>query len=351
MDRHGPSNVAILGGLLVGGGYILSAGIHLTPLPLVSLTLSYGFVVGLGLGFAYNPPIPTAIRWFPDRMGAASGFVVMGFGLSALFTAPLADFLVVGYGISTTFLILGILYLGVLVALGSTLAFPPEDRSVREEVRERSRTWSPLAEVDSRGMIRTPAFWSAWILYALGTAGGFMIIGKAKPIAEEIGLVTGPLAVAAVQVLSVSNSLGRPLFGRLADTYGPQGTLIVMYSVLTGAMFLLALSTSYVPLYAGIAITGMVFGGFLAVMPALVTRFFGTKHLGANYGILFTGYGLGAFLALFSIGPIRDAYGTYAPAFYVGFVMGLAGLILALQVRPPKPIASRTTNEEKATGG
>src|SRR3990172_4246827 len=92
VDRHGPRKVAMLGGLLVGGGYALSSLMDDTPWPMVTLTVTYGVIVGLGLGFAYNPPIPTAVRWFPVRTGLASGVVVMGFGLSALFTAPLADF-------------------------------------------------------------------------------------------------------------------------------------------------------------------------------------------------------------------------------------------------------------------
>jgi len=346
VDRHGPRKVAVLGGILVGTGYLLSAGVHLTPWPMAGLTLTYGVVVGLGLGFAYNPPIPTAVRWFPDRKGLASGLVVMGFGLSALFMAPLADALIAAYGVPATFLLLGVLFLAVLVSAGALLAFPPADWKAPEAKATSRRTWSPQAEVDSRTMVRSPTFWIAWALYVLGTAGGFMVIGKAKPIAEEIGLATGLLAIAAVQVLAVFNSLGRPVFGRAADVFGPRRTLLMMNLVLLGAMALLAASAGFggsalVPLYSGIALTGMVFGGFLAAMPALATYYFGAKHLGSNYGLLFTGYGLGAIVALFAIGPLRMAFGTYLPAFYVGILLSLLGLVLSLQVRPPRPAAAR----------
>ena len=341
VDRFGPRRVAFLGGVLVGGGYLLSSAAHPTPWPLVALTLTYGGIVGLGIGFAYNPVISTAVRWFPDRRGLASGVVVMGFGLSALFTAPLAEYLLTAHGVPTTFLVLGLTFLAVLVPLGSLLAFPPRDWTPPVLSKPSARTWTSLAEVETRTMLRQPAFWSSWLLYALGTAGGFMIIGKAKPIAEEVGLVAGPLAVAAVQVLAAFNSLGRPLFGRAADVVGPRRALVVMYVVLLGGMVLLAAADSIVLLYTGIALVGAVFGGFLAVMPALATFFFGTKHLGTNYGVLFTGYGTGALVALFLIGPVRDAFGTYVPAFYLGIVLSLVGLVLALQVRPPRPVAVR----------
>ena len=346
VDRHGPRKVAILGGLLVGSGYILSSFLDRVPWPIEYLTLTYGVIVGLGIGFAYNPPIPTAVRWFPDRKGLASGVVVMGFGLSPLVTAPLIEYLIPAYGVSSTFTILGALFLTVLVALGAFLRSPAADWRAPAEAKAAKRTWTPLADVDTKQMIRMPMFWACWLLYVLGTAGGFMVIGKAKPIAQEVGLVTDMvLATAAIQILAVFNSAGRPLFGRIADTHGPKSALLLMYGVLLGAMALLSLTASVVPLYLGIGITGMVFGGFLAVMPALTTYFFGAKNLGSNYGFMFTGYGSGAIVALFAIGWLRDLYGTYVPAFWIGIILSIVGLLLSLQVKPPRPTAARVEAE------
>ena len=341
VDRFGPRKIAIVGAILVSAGYMLSALVAVSPWPIPTLVLTYGVVMGIGLGFAYNPPIPTAQRWFPDKKGLATGIVVMGYGLSPLFTAPAAKALIGAYGVSIAFLGLGIVFLVVLLPLGSLLKFPPKDYKAPEAKKPaRRRAWEPLADTERRAMLRTPTFWTAWVVYAVGTAGGFMIIGKAEPIAREVAGV-GDFAIVAVMVLAVFNSIGRPIFGRLADAFSPRHALFAMYAILISAMALLSASAWWVALYAGIAITGMVFGGFLAVMPALTTHYFGTKHLGANYGVMFTGYGSGALVALFAIGPIRGMFGTYVPAFYVGILLSLVGLAVALLVRPPKPAGVR----------
>jgi MFS family permease len=345
VDRRGPRQVAILGGLLLGAGYMLSFLMDRTGYPMETLTITYGIIAGLGIGFAYNPPIAVAVRWYPVRKGLASGLVVMGFGLSALITAPLATWLIGLYGAPTTFLILGVVFLAVVVVLGAFLAFPTGDWQPPTEVVSKAakthRTWKPVEEVPTREMLRRPAFWVAWILYTIGTAGGFMIIGNAKPIAQQVGGVTDAvLATAAVQILAVFNSAGRPLFGRAADVWTPKRALLVMYIILLGTMALLSVSggLGWVPLYIGICLTGMVFGGFLAVMPALSTLTFGAKNQAANYGVLFTGYGLGAIVALFASGFIRDYFGSYVPAFYAGMILSVLGLVLTFAVRPPRPV-------------
>src|SRR5574342_127800 len=98
VDRYGPRKIAIIGAILVSVGYMASALVAVSPWPIPTLILTYGVVMGMGLGFAYNPPIPMAQRWFPDRKGLATGFVVMGYGLSPLFTAPAAKALIALYG-------------------------------------------------------------------------------------------------------------------------------------------------------------------------------------------------------------------------------------------------------------
>jgi OFA family oxalate/formate antiporter-like MFS transporter len=342
LDRHGPRRVAMLGGALFGAGYLLSSLMAVTPWPLVWLTVTYGVVLGLGIGVTYSATLATAVRWYPERKGLASGIVVMGFGLSALLTAPLLGAMIAAYGIPTSFMILGVVFLAGLELLALFLVFPPETPRAAVPAAGAKRAWQPLAEVETRAMLHTRTFWLAWLLYAVGTSAGFMVINKALPIAEEVGQASGALAVAAVQLLAVFNCIGRPLFGRASDRWGPREATELMGVVLLGGLAMVIAAPNIVVLYLGIGLIGSVFGGFLAVMPSLSSYFFGTSKLGLNYGLLFTGYGLGSMVALFTIGPIHDAFGTYLPAFWLALGLAAAALFLSFLLRPPRPAPAFT---------
>ncbi|MEM4488495.1 MAG: hypothetical protein QXK88_06840 [Desulfurococcaceae archaeon] len=52
------------------------------------LVVTYGILTGLGNGFGYISVVTLARKWFPDRVGLATGIVIFGYGGSALFFAP-----------------------------------------------------------------------------------------------------------------------------------------------------------------------------------------------------------------------------------------------------------------------
>ena len=81
--RFGPRLVSLF------GGWFMSLGVLLTYFAIQEsfwlLLFTYGFMFGLGIGIAYIGPISCAMRWLPKWKGIATGIVVSGFGLSALF--------------------------------------------------------------------------------------------------------------------------------------------------------------------------------------------------------------------------------------------------------------------------
>ena len=68
----------------------------------------------------------------------------------------------------------------------------------------------------------------------------------------------------------------------------------------------------------------------------LTAEYFGTKNLGANYGLVFTGYGAGGVLGPMLAGGVWDLLHSYRWAFVSASVGCLLAMLLAMTVRPPQ---------------
>src|SRR3712207_340842 len=123
MGSAGPRIVAMTGGILYGAGIFLAS---FSESSLFILYLTYGLLGGIGIGLGYIVPIATLIKWFPDKRGFITGVAVAGFGAGALVTAPIAKVLTQNMGVFSTFALLGILYLVMVVGAALFMRNPPE---------------------------------------------------------------------------------------------------------------------------------------------------------------------------------------------------------------------------------
>jgi OFA family oxalate/formate antiporter-like MFS transporter len=87
------------------------------------------------------------------------------------------------------------------------------------------------------------------------------------------------------------------------------------------------------------ALIGMCFGSNFALFPSATADFFGTKNVGANYGVVFTAYGVGGLLGptLFAnMLPQKPIFADYTnPILIISALVGVAAL-MALFTKPPE---------------
>ena len=121
IDKLGPRIVMIIGGVIVGLGWMLAK--FSGSITMVMIT--YGIIGGAGVGLVYGGPVSVCTKWFPDKKGLAVGLALLGFGGSAFITAPLAKALIASSGPLNTFLYMGAGFLVVTVILSMFMKFPP----------------------------------------------------------------------------------------------------------------------------------------------------------------------------------------------------------------------------------
>lgn len=114
IEKFGPRMMGTISAILYGSGNLLT-GLAIANHQLWLLYLGYGLLGGLGLGAGYIAPVPTIIKWFPDKRGLATGLAIMGFGFASLLTSPIAQFLMSKQGVVQTFYILGIAYFLIMI--------------------------------------------------------------------------------------------------------------------------------------------------------------------------------------------------------------------------------------------
>lgn len=344
IESWGPRKVGMIGGVVVGLGWIL-ASFATSP---INLAILYGVVAGAGVGIAYGCPITTTARWFPDKRGLAVGLTLAGFGFAAFVTGKVADTLTASMGIFNTFRTLGVVFLILVVALSMFLAFPPAGWCPRGWKPPAAASGAVKAEFSREEMVKTKTFIGLWVCYTIGTLAGLMAIGVAKPAGLEVAGNAGMEAAAAgvlmtnlILPFAFCNAGGRPIFGTLTDKLTPPRTAVLSYIIIIAASLLLYMNPASVSMYTiSFSLLWLCLGGWLAIAPAATASYFGTRDYARNYGLVYTAYGVGAIIGNLMAGAAKDILGGYISVFPYVAALAVLGIVLALVLLKPPAVAS-----------
>jgi OFA family oxalate/formate antiporter-like MFS transporter len=329
--RVGPRAVGVAGGVLYGLGVFLSS---FAGESLVVLYLTYGLVVGVGLGFGYIAPIAALPGWFPDRPGLAYGIAVFGFGAGSAINVPVAGVLISSTGGPLrAFGILGLTYVVLVGGAAFLVRNLPEDPDSQGAVDTAAL---PLAW-DFQGALRTWQWYALWAIFFLNVSAGLAIISDAKAMAASIGGASATLASAFVVMVAVADSTGRLFWPALSDRIGQSTVFLTMFLLQAAAFSLLPLlgAGSFAVFCALSFVALSCYGGGFGTMPALVNAYYGSRDVGTIYASVITASGVAGFGAPLLLALTADATGSYGPALYATAALMLVGAAIPLVLRPP----------------
>lgn len=338
--KFGPRKLAILGGVLFGGGSLLAA-LALRAHSLAWLYLAYGVMGGTGLGLGYVTPVATVAKWFPDRKGLVTGMVIMGFGLGALLMSKvLAPTLVTitGGNLVQVFAWMGLCFILMVPACGLMLRNPPvQDGLSPNRNREgdaSSCSWEILA---------SRQFLLMWAIFFCNIVAGIAIIGFQSPLLQDIlkmrdpGLAVTALSSAGATLIAVSslfNGIGRMFWGGLSDRIGRLQSFRIMLA--SQAVVFLFLSRTDNPwiFAAMICYVLLCYGGGFGTMPAFVLDVYGGVRMPMVYGCMLTAWSAAGIVGPQMTAWLKDHMATRAGSlsFWVGAGFLLIGLGLSFRL-------------------
>jgi MFS family permease len=349
-DKVGPRMTAILGGLLVGAGFIVCS----QTTDYWGWIFGFGVLAGLGFGFGYSAATPPALKWFPPaKTGLIAGIVVAGFGIAPVYLAPASKYLLGTYGLQQTMMILGITFIVIVCSMAMLISNPPADFTTAPNKDEDAKTLAKKTsnELTPSQVLRTGTFYTLWLCFFVGAGAGLMVIGSIAGMAKQS---MGEYAFIAVAVMSIGNASGRVVAGVLSDKLGRANTLVIML-VFQALLMFAAIFVVGGSFTSGLLITllatfiGFNYGSNLSLFPSFAKDLWGVKNYGLNYGALFSAWGVGAFVLVKASSILTAKTDGFTLSFAVAGVMLLVGAMMASSLRPAKePVtASDLLREEE----
>jgi len=343
IDKIGPRFFITMAGLLSGAGWALMGFVR-TPFELYS----YYCLAGVGAAFVYSGSIGSALKWFPDRRGLASGIMAAGFGGGTALFIPAIAALIKHRSYHAAFLWTGILQGVCILIAAQFLRHPgPELAGTAPKGAANPRVRRNTEQFTTPEMLRTPHFYMLYAMFVAMATGGLLVTAQAGPVAAAWKLSVGALT-AAVALSPLANGASRIFWGWLSDRTGREQAMSVAFLLQGGCLFAMLtlgrMSGTWFTIT--LILTFFTWGEVFSLFPSTLGDYFGSRNATSNYSFLYTAKGVASIIAGGLAALLFEKFGSWSAAFYGSAVLALvSGLMAVALKRLPLPCKRATMTE------
>jgi OFA family oxalate/formate antiporter-like MFS transporter len=309
-------------GLFLGSGIIgdISSPV-VSWLSFSILAIGYGAIGGIGLGTGYVTSVSTVAGWFPDKKGFATGMIVMGFGIGALFMSKIfAPFSMklASNNVAVAFLLIAGVF-AVIMAIACRYIYSPHATAgLLHHKPSEADNYEPRLHQRIR----------LWLICFTYSLAGLGIISLLSPLMQDVsraakpGLSATELAAAGatlIAIASIGNSLGRLFWAWASDVIGRVNVFMILLG--SGGIAYLILPNVASPILFSILICYVIasYGGGFGTIPSLISDLYGAKRMSALHGLVLTGWATAGLMAPPFFGYLYDRFPDHA-ANYVYYI-------------------------------
>jgi len=265
-----------------------------------------------------------------------SGIVKAGAGIGMVIMPPIANWLISSYGWRTSYFIIGIIALALIILVAQFLRRDPAQMGQLPDGEEKVNIGC-LNSADGgfsfQKAIHTRQFWMLCVIFLVVAFCVEAIIVHIVPHATDLGIS----AVSAANILAVIGGvsiIGRFIMGSAGDKAGNRLAIIVCFLILLVSLLWMLVAKELWMLYLFACVYGFAHGGFFALISPSVAEFFGLSSHGAILGAVFCPTTIGGAIGPVLAGHIFDVTSSYQLAFLVFTVICIVGFILTLLLKP-----------------
>ena len=306
--------IAQFSGVVLAAGFILLTRIT----EIWQLYMLYSVVIGTGTGIMYSSVVSTLPLWFRDKTGMATGLLIMGYALSTTLLGPICQTLLSNYGWKTTFFVLGVVDLVVIVTGGFFVRFP-KAKEFEELPQGPDVVKGKVQNFTTKEMLKTPTFYFIFVYIVTQGSIGLVIINHMSPLLSgEFGVVAATAAL-VVSIGSLCNGFGRIACGVIFDKIGGIATTRLLSTstlAIVGMLYVAYQTKAELLLIVLMCASLFFFGGNAATIPSITRGLYGDEHFSSNFSVIYLN-SLFSGLPASVVGMMQAGSGNYQNMFYV----------------------------------
>jgi OFA family oxalate/formate antiporter-like MFS transporter len=346
IDRMGPRTFISAAGVLCGLGW---AGMgYATSLPMLYTLYC---LAGVGAAFVYSGSIGSALKWFKERRGLASGIMAAGFGGGTALFIPFIASTIRSSGYQTAFLWTGVFQGLVILFVAQFLRHPARETATVAAAPSASAAQLGRRQFTTPEMLRTPQFYVLYAMFVMMATGGLLVTAHAGPMAQTWGLSAAALTMAAT-LSPLANGGSRIFWGWASDRIGRETAMTIAFGLQAVCLVMVLSLGQYSAVWFSVTLVLVYFtwGEIYSLFPSTVGDYFGTRHATSNYAVLYTAKGMASIIGGGVGAMLYERSGSWSAGFYGSAFMALVAAGLAFGLRASRsakavsvgsPIAAR----------
>ena len=335
-DIHKSSLLAAI--FFVAG--MAATGFFIYQKSLIGIYISYGVVMGIGLGIGYLTPVKTLMLWFKEQKGLATGLAVAGFGLAKVIASPLMEkllgnrnsegLLVNPTNIYTMFYILAAIYL-VMMVVGHLILKKPA--GYEEES-------TAMYSFSYRKVLTNKTFIGIWLMFYINITCGLALISQEKGILAFIGF--GAIGLVS-SLTAIFNAGGRIAFSAWGDRLKDRNSIYKIIFISSISIILCTVvfdginNSMAILIIALLCIVNAGYGGGFSSLPPLLSDRFGIDSISTVHGLALSAWAFAGLTGNQLSAIILEKTQSYDMVLYViAALFTIATLISIFVVKPEK---------------
>ena len=310
-----------------------STGLLLTVLSIYSqwvmgIMLSYGCLMGIGLGIGYLAPVKTLMLWFKEHKGLATGIAISGFGLSKVLFSPYIEWCSANYGVCMTLATMSVISIFSMLTAAYLIKKP--SYWVEPYVKWKLK--------DYLQVVKNGTYMKIWFVFYINITCGLALIAFEKNIAVAVGIT----AVGLLSSLTAFfNTTGRFGYSTLSDYTENKQTIykILLFSSVLVMLLGVAFGSSMIVIVLMLCVINAGYGGGFSTLPTLLQSKFGMEKISTIHGLALSAWAWAGLSGNQLSNLIINQWGkSYVVLYCVLAVLYLAALLVTFSIPKNKEV-------------